>query len=204
MPASEVEHRDLVSDHRSASTAACVTASGLARSRTATIAKVGQCQRRGARRDAGINGLSAGPRSGAIGRRIEFCAGSFLRILRRNVLTDVPQRLLIARDRELELIRSILERANSSGGALVFRGEPGVGKSALLDAAADAAVSSGVRVLRAAGAEFEADVAFSGLNHVLSPVHGELDGLSEPHNVALSVALGLTSGERADRPVVLT
>jgi DNA-binding CsgD family transcriptional regulator len=120
------------------------------------------------------------------------------------VLTDVSPQLLIGRDPELELIRSHLDQASSDGAALVLRGDPGVGKTALLEAAADAARRRGMRVLRAGGAEFEAGVAFSGLNHVLSPVHDQLEQLSEPHSVALSVALGLTSGARADRPVVLT
>ena len=47
-------------------------------------------------------------------------------------------------------------------GALVVRGEPGVGKSALLDYAARRA--SGCRVARTAGVQSEMELAFSGLN----------------------------------------
>jgi transcriptional regulator with AAA-type ATPase domain len=43
---------------------------------------------------------------------------------------------LVGRDRELELIRSFLDRAAVDGEALLLWGEPGVGKTALLDAAA--------------------------------------------------------------------
>ena len=111
---------------------------------------------------------------------------------------------LFGRDRELELLRSFLDGAAIDGEALVLRGEPGVGKTALLDAAAEAASSSAIRVLRAAGAEFEADLAFSGLHQVLWPVLGELEGLSDVHRLGLSVALGLGDGQPADSLVVST
>src|ERR1700739_3547618 len=51
---------------------------------------------------------------------------------------------------------------------LVGRGEPGVGKSALLDSLAGRA--SGCRVVRAAGVESEMELAFAGLHQLLSPV----------------------------------
>ena len=62
------------------------------------------------------------------------------------------------------------------GGALLLSGEPGVGKSALLDAAEETAAAAGIRVLRAAGAEFE-DVSFCGLNQLLLPLRGDLGRL---------------------------
>jgi ABC-type nitrate/sulfonate/bicarbonate transport system ATPase subunit len=80
------------------------------------------------------------------------------------------------------------------GGALLLSGQPGVGKSAVLDAVAGAASQDGTRVLRAAGAEFEADVGYSALNQALLPVVGALDRLTAPSKQAMSVALGFGSG----------
>ena len=101
---------------------------------------------------------------------------------------------LVGRAEESELISSFLDRAALAGSALLLVGEPGMGKSALLDSAADAATAAGTRVLRAEGVEFEADVAFSGLNQLLVPLLGQLDGLAEPHRDALTSALCLGDG----------
>ena len=118
-------------------------------------------------------------------------------------MSKVPiGKVLVGRSQELELLEALLKGAAVDGEALLLWGEPGVGKSALLDAAADAASRSGARVLRATGAEFEADVAFSGLHQVLVPVLGELERLSDAHRLALSVALGLSDSRPADRLIV--
>ncbi|MFC7584884.1 AAA family ATPase [Nonomuraea antimicrobica] len=85
------------------------------------------------------------------------------------------------------MIASFLERAAADGGALLLLGEPGIGKTTLLDEAADAATASGFRLLRSAGGEFEADVAFSGLNQTLLPLLGELPD-AEPLFPALGPA----------------
>jgi hypothetical protein len=108
---------------------------------------------------------------------------------------------LTGRDTELGLIRSFLAAAATRGGALLLAGEPGAGKTALLEAAASAA-AAGTRVVRAAGAEFEADVSFSGLNQLLLPLFGELSRLDGPLREPLSVALGLGEGPAPDRRVV--
>ena len=71
--------------------------------------------------------------------------------------------MLVGRDHELGLIASFLDYAAAEGAALVFSGEPGVGKTALLDAAVEAAAAAGTQVLRAAGSEFENEAKFSGL-----------------------------------------
>jgi DNA-binding CsgD family transcriptional regulator len=111
---------------------------------------------------------------------------------------------LIGRDGELDLLRSFLDRAAIDGEALLLWGEPGVGKTALLDAATEAASSAGTRVLRAAGAEFETEVAFSGLNQLFLPLQHELEKLSDTQHSALSVALGFLDGQPAERLVVST
>jgi predicted ATP-dependent serine protease len=62
----------------------------------------------------------------------------------------------VGRDAELAAVRVFLARAGTGGAVLLVRGEPGVGKTLLLDAAADMASAADVRVLSAAGVEFEA------------------------------------------------
>ena len=88
---------------------------------------------------------------------------------------------LFGRDRELGLIEAFIAGTAASGGALLLFGEPGVGKTALLDAAAVTAAAAAVRVVRAAGVEFEADLPFSGLHQLLLPLHEEFSQLNPAH-----------------------
>jgi DNA-binding CsgD family transcriptional regulator len=111
---------------------------------------------------------------------------------------------LIGRDGELEILDRFLEQAAAEGGAFLLVGEPGTGKTALLDAAADAAEETGIRVLRAGGVEFEADLTYSGLNQVLLPVIGQFERLGATHRDALNVALGYGDGPPPDRLLVST
>jgi DNA-binding CsgD family transcriptional regulator len=113
-------------------------------------------------------------------------------------LTDT----LIGRDHELRLIGEFLDRGAQGGAAMLVIGEPGVGKSALLDAAEECGAARGTRVLRACGAEFEADLPFAGLHQVLLPLADEFERLSEPQRTALNVALGFGSGPAPDRLIV--
>jgi DNA-binding CsgD family transcriptional regulator len=106
------------------------------------------------------------------------------------------------RAEELENIRVFLDRTAGDGAALLLSGEPGVGKSLLLEAAVDAARAAGMVVLTASGVEFEADVSFAALNQVLLPLHDQFDRLSCAHRDALAVALGLGDGPVYDRTVV--
>ena len=101
---------------------------------------------------------------------------------------------LFGRGVELQRIARFLDRAQHSGDTRLIRGEPGVGKSALLDAAADQALAAGMHVLRASGSEFEADVSYSGLNQLLLPLRDELGRLPPGAQDALSVALGFGPG----------
>ena len=73
-------------------------------------------------------------------------------------------------------------------------GDPGTGKTLLLDTAVQRASASGMQVLVARGVEFEADMSFSGLNQALLPLSSEFPRLSTTHSEALSVALGLSEG----------
>jgi predicted ATP-dependent serine protease len=109
---------------------------------------------------------------------------------------------LVGRDKELALIRSVVAQAAERGAALLLTGEPGVGKTVLLDVAADVAAAAGTKVLRAAGVEFEADVRFSGLHQVLFPLLAEFAQLGTVHRDALNVALGFGAGPPADSLLV--
>src|SRR6202453_4255710 len=83
---------------------------------------------------------------------------------------------------------------------LVIRGDPGVGKTALLDYLAGGA--PGCRVVRAAGVESEMELAFAGLHQVLAPVLDHLEGLPGPQREALRTAFGLSAGPVPDRFLV--
>ncbi|WP_460916452.1 AAA family ATPase [Plantactinospora veratri] len=77
--------------------------------------------------------------------------------------------MLYGRSAELSRLDEVIVRArDGSGGAVVLRGEAGVGKTALLDAAA--ARAGAMRVLRTTGIEPESDLAFAALHQVLWPV----------------------------------
>ncbi|GAA1327275.1 AAA family ATPase [Pseudonocardia xinjiangensis] len=116
---------------------------------------------------------------------------------------DGPGAGLVGRDAELDVIRSFLSTVEVDGGALLLLGEPGLGKTTLLDSAAEMATAAGMRVLRAAGVQFEADVSFAGLHQALLPLLDRLDGLAPPHRAALSVAMGSGEGPSPQRPVVV-
>ncbi|MFK0112664.1 ATP-binding protein [Streptomyces sp. NPDC091217] len=109
---------------------------------------------------------------------------------------------LIGREYDLELIRGFVDEARGSGSALLLSGDAGVGKTVLLDAAAAHARGTGMRVVRAAGVEFESTIGFAGLHQVLHPLLGGLDRLADPYRGALTVALGLEQGPPSDQLLV--
>jgi DNA-binding CsgD family transcriptional regulator/tetratricopeptide (TPR) repeat protein len=83
---------------------------------------------------------------------------------------------------------------------LVLRGEPGVGKTALLNHLSRRA--TGCRVVRAAGVESEMELAFAGLHQLCLPMLGHVDHLPAPQRDALAVAFGLSAGPPPDRFLV--
>ncbi|MFG3706618.1 AAA family ATPase [Micromonospora sp. NPDC047670] len=106
--------------------------------------------------------------------------------------------MLYGRSAEISALDEVITRARDGrGGAVVLRGEAGVGKTALLDAAA--ARGGTMRVLRTTGVEAEADLAFAALHQVLWPVTGSLDALPEPQRDAVRAALGLAADTAGDR-----
>ncbi|WP_351235906.1 AAA family ATPase [Streptomyces sp. NPDC002133] len=108
--------------------------------------------------------------------------------------TATPLTALVGREADLRRMDAFLGGLTTVGSTLLVSGEPGVGKTALLDAAASRAAGRGVSVLHATGAQFEARTSFSGLQQLLHPVIGEAQGLSPVHRPALLVALGDGSG----------
>jgi DNA-binding CsgD family transcriptional regulator/tetratricopeptide (TPR) repeat protein len=88
------------------------------------------------------------------------------------------------------MLEQLVARIPERGAALVLRGDPGIGKTALLAVASAAASSKGVSVLRTAGAQSEIGLAFAGLHQLLRPVLTRLDRLPGPQRDALSAAFG--------------
>jgi DNA-binding CsgD family transcriptional regulator len=86
------------------------------------------------------------------------------------------------------------------GRALVVRGEPGVGKTILLDYLAGRA--SGCRVARAAGVQSEMELAFAGLHQLCAPMLDRAESLPVPQREALRTAFGLSGGPVPDRFLV--
>ncbi|MCO8275469.1 AAA family ATPase [Actinoplanes sp. TRM 88003] len=101
---------------------------------------------------------------------------------------------LFGREVELARIRGFLDSMRHGGDVLMVRGEPGVGKSALLAAAAGLGAAESLRVLSANGFEFEADVSYSLLNQLLLPLYTDIQRLPPALRDALTVALGFGPG----------
>jgi DNA-binding CsgD family transcriptional regulator/tetratricopeptide (TPR) repeat protein len=112
-----------------------------------------------------------------------------------------PTPALVDRQRERRALDGLLGDLRSGRGrALVVRGEAGVGKSALLEYTAGAAVD--MRVVRAAGVESEMELAFAGVHQLCAPLLDRLERLPGPQRDALRIAFGLRSGAAPDRFLV--
>jgi DNA-binding CsgD family transcriptional regulator len=108
------------------------------------------------------------------------------------------QALLGRREESATVDRLIAAVRAGHSGALVVRGEAGVGKSALLRYAVDAA-SPVCRVEVTAGVESEMELAFAGLHQLCAPMLDRLVRLPGPQREALEVAFGLAAGGTPDR-----
>ena len=84
--------------------------------------------------------------------------------------------------------------------ALVVHGDPGVGKTALLDYLARRA--SGCQVARASGAQTEMELAFAGLHQLCAPMLDRAGHLPAPQRGALQIAFGQAAGPPPDRFLV--
>lgn len=104
--------------------------------------------------------------------------------------------MLYGRDSELSTIDKLLADAEEGrSGVLVVRGEPGIGKTALLDHVVE---TTDLRTIRGTGIEYEAELPYAGLSLLLRPALGHLDRLPDPQRHALEAAFGLAVGERSE------
>jgi DNA-binding CsgD family transcriptional regulator len=100
---------------------------------------------------------------------------------------------LLGRQREREALDRLLRATRGGrGGALVVHGEAGVGKTALLDDAVEAA--SEFRVARTGGVEGEMELALAALQTMCAPFLELMERLPQPQRHALAVAFGLDGG----------
>jgi DNA-binding CsgD family transcriptional regulator len=106
--------------------------------------------------------------------------------------------MLRSRDRQRGAIARLLDSAcEGRGSGLVLRGEPGIGKSALLAEARERAVD--MRVLQATGVETESNLGYAIIHQLLRPLQLRTTELPGPQRQALRVALGLEAGSPPDR-----
>jgi AAA ATPase domain len=111
---------------------------------------------------------------------------------------DTLMRVLFGRSGAFERIDRLLASARAGqSGAMLILGEPGIGKTALLEVAR--ARGEAMQVLATRGVPSEADIPFAGLLELLRPLLGGLDGLPERQAQALSGALGIGSPVPGDR-----
>ncbi|MBJ8347246.1 LuxR family transcriptional regulator [Antrihabitans sp. YC2-6] len=105
--------------------------------------------------------------------------------------------MLHGRQAEVAELDRLLARVDEGlSGALILRGEPGIGKTALID---DVARRAGDRVcLRGRGVESERDLPFAALHQLLRPLSDGIGALPPPQRAALSTAFGLEIGSGAD------
>jgi DNA-binding CsgD family transcriptional regulator len=102
------------------------------------------------------------------------------------------------RTRERERLDAMLAQARDGRSAvLVIRGEPGIGKTALLRYAARQA--SGLRTTEIEGIQAEMELPFAGIHRLCSPMFGVVEALAEPQQHAIRVALGVSAGNSPDR-----
>jgi DNA-binding CsgD family transcriptional regulator len=112
-------------------------------------------------------------------------------------LLRLPGGQLFGRERERQILDSLLNGARTGhGGVLVVDGDPGVGKTALLDDVIDSAKD--FRVVRTAGVEAEMELPFAALVQLCTPALDLDERLSPPQREALEVAFGISPGPAPD------
>jgi DNA-binding CsgD family transcriptional regulator len=110
------------------------------------------------------------------------------------VIEAIENRQLFGRQREVAVFERLLSTAREGHGAvLVVDGEPGVGKTALLEYASG--VAEEFRVVRTAGVEGEMELDYAALHQLCSSLLEYRDRLPDPQRDALDVAFGLSAGQ---------
>src|ERR1700719_3789892 len=116
----------------------------------------------------------------------------------RGHVTELTDRL----GERAELDRLVDAVRGGESGVLVVHGDPGVGKTMLLDHLAGRASGSGCRVARAAGVQSEMELAFGGLHQLCARMLNRAERLPEPQRDALQTAFGIAAGPPPDRFLV--
>ncbi len=100
---------------------------------------------------------------------------------------------LFGREHELRVLEQHIDAVNERGRALLIRGNAGVGKTALLEAATTFATGRGMSILSAAGLKPATHLPFAGLHELLHPILDRAERLPAPHQLALQSAFGLAN-----------
>src|SRR4030081_3636626 len=117
------------------------------------------------------------------------------------MVTEGPAEVLHGRRSEREALERLLEAVRGGQSrVLVVSGEPGVGKTALVESALSSV--SGFRVMRAVGVESEMELAFAALQQLCAPLRDRSTRLPAPHEDAVAVAFGLRTGLYPNRSLV--
>ncbi|HEY0577985.1 MAG TPA: ATP-binding protein [Pseudonocardia sp.] len=105
---------------------------------------------------------------------------------------------LFGRELEQKQLAELIDGVRHRGGALLVRGEAGIGKSALLAEVGALSGTSTMRVLTTTGVESEEHLPYAGLHQLLHPIRAGIDALPGPQRDALGAALGLADGAVPD------
>src|SRR5262245_37312607 len=109
--------------------------------------------------------------------------------------------MLVGREAEQSALDALLQSARGErSAALVLRGEPGIGKTALLSYAVDCARD--MRLLQCTGIEAEHELPFAGMHQLVRPCVDLIERLPDPQAAALRSALGLSFDDVNDRFLV--
>src|ERR1700749_1685810 len=98
---------------------------------------------------------------------------------------------LRGRQQDTALVDQLIDRIDQGGTALVISGEPGIGKTALLEVARRKAQERGVSVLSMAGVLAEVHLPFAALEQALRPLMKRVAHLVPRHRSALLAAFGM-------------
>ncbi len=110
-------------------------------------------------------------------------------------------RLLLGRNNESAVLEALLAAARrGEGGAIVVHGEPGIGKTALIEHAVG--LASEFSVLRAVGNEAEVELPYASLQDFFRFEMDEVEQLPHPQRDAVEIALGRIDGNAPDRLLV--
>ncbi|MFG2960784.1 ATP-binding protein [Streptomyces sp. NPDC048291] len=102
--------------------------------------------------------------------------------------------MLVGRRREIAVLTGLLDRTPPRSEVLLILGDPGIGKSSLLNEAESQGRDRGFRILRLVGVEAEAGFPFAGLHQMVRPVLDRVSLLPRNESDALSAAFGLAEG----------